>query len=85
MVYYYNELLESGLNRYQIEKKVSNGELYKIEKGIYSNEKFPSELSVIDLVLSDNMFIQNLSNNNNWTGQSILNILETIKKYVAEL
>ena len=47
MVYYYNELLESGLNRYQIEKKVSNGELYKIEKGIYSNEKFPSELSVI--------------------------------------
>lgn len=47
MVYYYKELLESGLNRYQIEKKVSNGELYKIEKGIYSNEKFPSELSVI--------------------------------------
>ena len=47
MVYYYKELLESGLNRYQIEKKVSNGELYKIEKGIYSDEKFPSELSVI--------------------------------------
>ncbi len=47
MVYHYKELLESGLNRYQIEKKVSNGELYKIEKGIYSDEKFPSELSVI--------------------------------------
>ena len=47
MVYSYKELLENGLNRYQIEKKVSNGELYKIEKGIYSNEKFPSELSVI--------------------------------------
>ena len=47
MVYCYKELLESGLNRYQIEKKVSNGELYKIEKGIYSDEKFPSELSVI--------------------------------------
>lgn len=47
MVYYYKELLESGLNRYQIEKKVSNGELYKIEKGIYSDVKFPSELSVI--------------------------------------
>ena len=41
--------------------------------------------NIIDLVLSDNMFIQNLSNNNNWTGQSILNILETIKKYVVEL
>lgn len=47
MVYYYKELLESGLYRYQIEKKVNNGELYKIEKGIYSDEKFPSELSVI--------------------------------------
>ena len=47
MVYYYKELLESGLNRYQVEKKVSNRELYKIEKGIYSDEEFPSELSVI--------------------------------------
>ena len=35
MVYYYKELLESGLNRYQIEKKAKNKELYKIEKGIY--------------------------------------------------
>lgn len=33
---------------------------------------------IIDLVLSYNMFIQNLSNNN-WTGQSISNILETKK------
>ena len=41
--------------------------------------------NIIDLVLSDNMFIQNLSNNNNWTGQSIANILETIKKYIDEL
>ena len=41
--------------------------------------------SIIDLVLNDNMFIRNLSNNNNWTGQSISNILETIKKYIAEL
>ena len=48
MLYYYKELLERGLNRYQIEKKVSNGELYKIEKGIYSNEEFPSELSIIE-------------------------------------
>ena len=39
--------------------------------------------NIIYLVLSDNMFIQNLSNNNNWTGQSITNILETIKKYIA--
>ena len=47
MVYHYKELLESGLNRYQIEKKVANKELYKIERGIYSNEEFPSELAII--------------------------------------
>lgn len=47
MVYYYKELLESGLSRYQIEKKVEKKELYKIEKGIYSNEKFPTELEII--------------------------------------
>lgn len=47
MLYYYKELLASGLKRYQIEKKVNNKELYKIEKGIYSNEEFPSELAII--------------------------------------
>ena len=48
MVYFYKELLEIGLNRYQIEKKVESKELYKIEKGIYSSEKYPSELSIIE-------------------------------------
>lgn len=47
MVYFYKELLEKGLSRYQIEKKVANKELYKIEKGIYSDEEFPSELEII--------------------------------------
>lgn len=47
MVYNYKQLLESGLNRYQIEKKVANKELYIIEKGIYSNEQFPNELEII--------------------------------------
>lgn len=42
-------------------------------------------LNVVNLVLGDNMFIRNLSNNNNWTDQSISNILETIKKYIKEL
>ena len=47
MVYYYKELLENGLSRYQIEKKVANKKLYKIVKGIYSDEEFPSELEII--------------------------------------
>ncbi len=41
--------------------------------------------NIINLVLNDNIFINNLSNNDNWTGQSISNILKTIKKYVIEL
>lgn len=47
MLYYYRELIEKGLNKYQIEKKVNNKELFKISKGIYSDEEYPSDLSII--------------------------------------
>ena len=47
MVYYYKELVENGLSRYQIERRVTDKKLYKIETGIYSDEEFPSELAVI--------------------------------------
>lgn len=47
MLYYFNELLENGLNKYQIEKKVENKELFKISRGIYSDEESPNDLSVI--------------------------------------
>ena len=39
MLYYFNELLENGLNKYQIEKKVASKELFKISRGIYSDEE----------------------------------------------
>ena len=47
MLFYYKELLEKGFNRYQIEKKTKNGELYKVSKGIYSDEEYPSELAIL--------------------------------------
>ncbi len=47
MLYYFNELLENGLSKYQIEKKVENKELFKISRGIYSDEESPNDLSVI--------------------------------------
>lgn len=47
MLYYFNELLENGLSKYQIEKKVKNKELFKISRGIYSDEELPNDLSVI--------------------------------------
>ncbi|MCI9016384.1 MAG: hypothetical protein HFJ53_04370 [Clostridia bacterium] len=47
MLYYFNELLENGLSKYQIEKKVASNELFKISRGIYSDEELPNDLSVI--------------------------------------
>ena len=40
--------------------------------------------NIINLVLNEKLFIQNLSNNNNWTGESINKILYTIRKYIDE-
>jgi len=37
--YYSNELLENGLSKYQIEKKVASYELFKISRGIYLDIK----------------------------------------------
>ena len=37
MIYTYNELLLKYKSAYQIEKAVKNSEVYKIEKGIYSD------------------------------------------------
>lgn len=47
MLYYFNELLEKGFSKYQIEKNVKDKELFKISRGIYSDEECPNDLSVI--------------------------------------
>lgn len=47
MLFYYKELLEKGFSRYQIEKKTKNKELFKVSKGMYSDEEYPSDLSII--------------------------------------
>ncbi len=47
MLFYYKELLEKGFNRYQIEKKIKNREIFKVSRGIYSDEEYPSDLSII--------------------------------------
>ena len=40
--------------------------------------------NIINLVLNEKLFVQNLSYNNNWTGESINKILYTIRKYIDE-
>ncbi len=47
MLYYFNELSKKGFSRNQIEKKIKNKELFKISRGIYSDEEYPNDLSVI--------------------------------------
>ena len=41
--------------------------------------------NIINLVLSEDIFIKNLYNNNNWTGESINKMLNKRKKYIFEL
>lgn len=41
MLYTYKELKDKGISNYNINKKVENKELYKIENGLYSDtEKY---------------------------------------------
>lgn len=47
MIYTYSELLLKYKSAYQIEKAVKNGEVYKIEKGIYSDVPSVHYLAVI--------------------------------------
>ena len=42
-------------------------------------------LELINLVFDEDIFVQNLSNNNNWTGESVDKVLNTIKEYVTKL
>jgi len=43
----YEECISECGSDYYLKKNIQNGKIYKIEKGIYSDEKSPSELSVI--------------------------------------
>lgn len=47
MIYTYNECLEKFGSKYKINKMVSEGKLYKQEKGIYTDEKHVSWLQII--------------------------------------
>lgn len=49
MVFSYEDCIQKYGSDYQIKKAVSCKKLYKIEKGVYSDKQYPSELSVITL------------------------------------
>lgn len=49
MVFSYENCIQKYGSDYRIKKAVSRKELYKIEKGVYSDEQYSSELSIITL------------------------------------
>ena len=47
MIYNYKEIKEKYKNNYKIEKAIKNGEIYKIEKNVYSDTKNVNYLELI--------------------------------------
>lgn len=47
MVYTYKDCVEIFGSKYKINKMVAEGKLYKLEKGIYSDRRYVSELGII--------------------------------------
>ncbi len=47
MLYTYNDCIKEYGSDYQLKKALSENKIYKVEKGVYSSEKYSSELSVV--------------------------------------
>lgn len=47
MIYTHRELKDKGMSNYNINKKVENKELYKIENGLYSDTERYNQLEYI--------------------------------------
>lgn len=59
MLYTYKECIEKFGSKYHINKLVSEGKLYKQEKGFYSDEKYIPALQIISLKYPNAVFTMN--------------------------
>ncbi len=59
MIYSYTQCLEIYKNKYLLKKAVKLGELFYIEKGVYSDIKYVSELQVISFKYPNTVFSMN--------------------------
>ena len=59
MLYTYEKCIEIYKTDYQIRKQVELGNLYKLEKGIYSDDKYESDIAVIRMKYPDAVFTLN--------------------------
>ena len=56
MLYTYNDCISEYGSDYQLKKALSDQKLYKVEKGVYSSEKYASELAVVSLKYPEAVF-----------------------------
>ena len=59
MLFSYAECMKTYGSAYQIKKAVHSGKIFQIEKGIYSDEKYVSELQIIAMKYSKAIFTMN--------------------------
>lgn len=59
MLYTYEECIEKYKTDYQIQKQIKTGNLYKIEKGIYSDEEYESDIAVVRMKYPNAVFTLN--------------------------
>lgn len=59
MLYTYEECIGKYGTDYQIQKQVRDGYLFKIEKGIYSDDKYESDIAVVKMKYPNAVFTLN--------------------------
>jgi len=56
MVYKYDEIIKRYGSDYKLKKAIENNEIFKIEKGLYSDIKYTSDLEIITKKFPDAIF-----------------------------
>ena len=56
MLFTYNDCIKEYGSDYPLQKALSDQKLYKVEKGIYSSEKYASDLAVVSLKYPNAVF-----------------------------
>lgn len=59
MLYTYEQCIKKYKTDYQLQKQIKAGNLYKIEKGIYSDDKYESDIAIIKMKYPHAVFTLN--------------------------
>lgn len=59
MLFTYEECIEKYKSDYQLQKQLKEGNVYKVEKGIYSDDKYESEYAVLKMKYPNAVFTLN--------------------------